>query len=126
MVVEQMMPRFGQQNTRIINYHVGKCQWDESELDRLAKKLVPLLQECVPAAKAAIVSGLDPQAPCLPNIVGDHLPDDGREDGQRYSCWEREMISDRRAGYGLGEEQNMEWVRNSFHSAIRLIGLKFA
>ncbi len=102
MVVEQLIQRFEPRITNIINYHLEKYQWDESELDRLAKKLVPLLQERVPAAKAA---GIEPQLPFVPNIVRDHLPYDDREDGQRYSRWEREIISDRRAGYGMGEEQ---------------------
>ncbi len=98
MVGEQLMPRFEQQNTRILNY------WDESELDRFAKKMVPILQEGVPAAKAAIGSGPEPQAPFVPNIVRDLLPDDEREDGRRYRRWEREIVSDCGEGYGMCDE----------------------
>ncbi len=66
MVAEQLMPRFEQQNTRIINCHLEKYQWDDSELDIFAKKLVSLLQERVPDAEAAICSDPEPQAPFVP------------------------------------------------------------
>ncbi len=105
LVIEKLLQRFEPQITNIINYDSENYQWDESKLDRLAKMVVPLLHERRPAAKAAICSGLDLQASFEPNIVRDHLPDDDREDGQRYSRWEREILSDRRAGYGIGEEQ---------------------
>ncbi len=101
--VEQLIQRFDRRITNIINYHLEKYQRDESEVDRLAKKLVPLLQECVPAAKAAIWSSPETQAPFLPNIARDHFPDEEREDVQRYSRCERDIVSDRRAEHGMGE-----------------------
>ncbi len=85
MVVEQFIQRFEQLITNIINYHLDKYQWDESELDRLAKKPVLLLQERTWAVKAAIGPGPVTQEPFAPSIVRDHFPDDEREDVQRYS-----------------------------------------
>ncbi len=102
MVVEQLIQQFEPQITNIISYHLEHYQWDKSKLYRWAKKLVPLLQKRVPAAK---VAGIEPKAPFVPNIVRDHLPYDDREDGQRYSRWDREIVSDRRAGYVIGEKQ---------------------
>ncbi len=53
LVVQQLIQRFESRITNIINYHLEKYQRDESELDRLAKKLVTILQGRVPSAKAA-------------------------------------------------------------------------
>ncbi len=104
MVVDQLIPRFEQRITNLINYHLEKYQWHESELDRLAKKLVPLLQERVLTSNAAGGAGPKPPVPFAPGIAGDHPLEDEREGRQRYSRWEREIVSDRRHGLGTDEQ----------------------
>ncbi len=70
MVFERLMPSFEQHNTRIINSHLGKYPKNESELDRLEMKLVPLLQK-----NSAIGSSSEQQILFVRNIVRDHLSD---------------------------------------------------
>ncbi len=90
--------------TNVINYHLETYQWDESELDRLAKKLVPLLQERVMTSNAAGGAGPEPPVPFSPSIAGDHPLEDEREGRQRYSRWEREIVSESRHGLGTHEQ----------------------
>ncbi len=80
--------------------------------------MVPLLQKRVPATESAICSFREAQITFVSNIVRDHLPEDERENLQRYNRWEREIVSDRRAKHRMGED--------SFHRAIRFMGMKFA
>ncbi len=69
MVVDQLIPQFEPRITNVINYHLEKYQWDESELDRLAKKLFPLLQERVINLNVARGSGPEPPVSFAPGIA---------------------------------------------------------
>ncbi len=78
MVFERLMPIFEQHNTRIINSHLDNYPKNESELDRLEMKLVPLLQKT-----SAIGSSSEQQIIFVLNIARDHLSDNESVGRQR-------------------------------------------
>ncbi len=99
MVFEQFMPCFARPNTRIIIYILEKYRWDAYELDRLVKKLAPLLQEREAAAKACVGSGPKLRALFASPIVRDIV----LKLNAKKSHWEREIVSDARTEHKISE-----------------------
>ena len=106
LVIDQLMPHFRQENTKVINYYLDKYQWDESELDRLARKLVPLLHTRVQEVQVVPPSRMaqEAQASYTPSRQyaferdhdRTHEAEDDRYEKHRYSRWERDIVSERR------------------------------
>ncbi len=84
----------------------------------MAKKLVPLLRERAPAAKPAIGSGPEKQAPFDPI-----MSEIGFLTVNVKMCRDTAVGNARQFATAVLDR---EWLRDIYNCAIRLIGLKFA